>query len=212
MIAAEGFTPVQLDTLKELINIGFGKAAVALSGITDSRIMLQVPEVRILPLSDIPLTIHKESSASQACFAVEQTFLGRFSGSALLFIPGSHVDYLSRSYSRGQVGAQEMAGNRMFADDAATETGNIVMESCTGTLADLLDCHISFQPPRLIDPETGPALMTAKIDQEGSVGILCRTAYGFGQDEVPGFLFMALSGGSIAWLRDALDRYLANLT
>jgi chemotaxis protein CheC len=212
MTAEEGFTPVQLDTLRELINIGFGKAAVALSGIADCRIMLRVPEVQILPLDEIPGTIHKQSSPLQTCFAVQQAFIGRFTGSALLFIPGSHVSSLSRGYSPVQAKMEERANEDSLLEDTATETGNIVMESCTGTLADLLDCHISFRPPRLVDPETGPALMAVTIGQEGSAGILCRTAYGFGQDEVPGFLFMALSGASLAWLREALDNYLANLS
>lgn len=211
MIAEEGFTPVQLDTLRELMNIGFGKAAVALSGLGDKKIRLKVPEVRILPLSEIPMTIRKESRAQKACFAVEQTFTGRFSGSTLLFIPGIHVATLACSYVPVKAVTDEMADPRTLEDDTATETGNIVMESCTGTLADLLDCRVTFRPPRLVDPETGPALMAVESESEGSAGILCRTAYGFGQDEEPGFLFMALSGASIAWLRDALDKYLAAL-
>lgn len=211
MIAAEGFTPVQLDTLRELINIGFGKAAVALSGIANCRIMLRVPEVQILPLSEIPLTIHEQYGTSQTCYVVEQIFTGRFSGSALLFIPGSHISSLSRGYSPVQTAKATGVGEQMLMEDAATETGNIVMESCTGTLADLLNCHITFRPPHLVDPGTGPALMAVKIEQEGSTGILCRTAYGFGQDEAPGFLFIALSGASLAWLQDALDNYVTSL-
>jgi len=211
MIVEEGFTPVQLDTLRELINIGFGKAAVALSGITDCRIMLKVPDIRVMPLHEIPRTIHKESTPSQTCFAVEQTFAGGFSGSALLYIPESHVASLACGYAPEGAGTGETGYDRIFKDDTATETGNIVMESCTGTLADLLDCHISFRPPRLVNPDSGPALMASRMGQEDTAGILCRTAYGFGQDEAPGFLFMALSGASIAWLRAALDNYLAAL-
>lgn len=217
MIGAEGFAPVQLDTLRELINIGFGKAAVALSGIASCRIMLRVPEVQILPLNEIPHIIHEQSGTSQTCFAVEQSFSGRFSGSALLFIPGSHISSLARSYSPAQAETartetSQRVSEQFLMEDTATETGNIVMESCTGTLADLLDCRVSFRPPHLVDPGTGPTLMAVKIGQEGSTGILCRTAYGFGQDEVPGFLFMALSGSSLAWLQEALDNYLANLS
>ncbi|MDX9956857.1 MAG: hypothetical protein AB7T74_06505 [Clostridia bacterium] len=211
MNAPEGFTPVQLDTLKELINIGFGKASVALSGIADCRIVLQVPDVRILPLNEIPMTIHKEASASQTCFAVEQTFSGRFSGSAILMIPGKHIASIAHGYLQDQAEPGVVADSRTLKDETAAETGNIVMESCTGTLADLLDCRIYFRPPRLVDPETGPVMMAVRIEQEGSAGILCKTAYGFGKDEAPGFLFMALSGASIAWLRYALDDYLASL-
>jgi chemotaxis protein CheC len=211
MKAPEGFTPVQLDTLRELLNIGFGKASVALSGISDCRIVLKVPDVQILPLSEIPGTMNLETRKSQACFAVEQTFSGRFSGSALLLIPGIHIASLSRGYPLEQADGVVVADSQILAEETATETGNIVMESCTGTLADLLDCRISFRPPRLVNPETEPAMMAVRIEKEGSAGILCRTAFSFGQEEVPGFLFIALSGASIAWLQDALDKYLAAL-
>jgi hypothetical protein len=63
-----------------------------------------------------------------------------------------------------------MADSQLLEDETAAETGNIVMESCTGTLADLLDCRIYFRPPRLVDPETGPVMMAVK----NRTGRLCR--------------------------------------
>ena len=193
------------------MNIGFGKAAVALSGIANCRIMLNVPEIRFMHSREIPRTIHNESSLPHSCLAVEQTFTGSFSGSALLYLPDSHIAALISGYGTDESSMGEAAHQQLPENSTAMETGNIVIESCTGTLADLLDCHLAFHPPRLVDPETGPALISGGVEHEGSAGILCKTSYGFGQDEVPGFLFIALPGASLAWLRDALDKYLANL-
>lgn len=44
---------VQIDTFKELGNIGAGNAATALAGILNMRINMSVPEVNIVPFNDI---------------------------------------------------------------------------------------------------------------------------------------------------------------
>jgi chemotaxis protein CheC len=40
---------LELDALSELINIGFGRAASALSALVGQRVLLEAPQVNILP-------------------------------------------------------------------------------------------------------------------------------------------------------------------
>ena len=42
---------VQHDALVELLNIGFGKAGASLSKLTGQRVVLEVPQVAVHPLS-----------------------------------------------------------------------------------------------------------------------------------------------------------------
>ncbi len=44
-------TPEQIDTLKELVNIGVGRAANMLNQLVQSRIYLQVPSINVFHLS-----------------------------------------------------------------------------------------------------------------------------------------------------------------
>jgi len=46
-------TEQQTDALTEVINIGFSRAAAALSDITGQRVLLEVPKVDILPIADL---------------------------------------------------------------------------------------------------------------------------------------------------------------
>src|SRR6185503_11156150 len=46
--------PRQLDGLREVANIGAGHAATALAQMVNDRVMIAVPEVKIVQLEDVP--------------------------------------------------------------------------------------------------------------------------------------------------------------
>jgi chemotaxis protein CheY-P-specific phosphatase CheC len=70
-------TPSQSDALTELINIGYARAAAALSDLTGHRISLQVPEVAIYFMSEISGKLEKVirgevASVNQVFFRANQ--------------------------------------------------------------------------------------------------------------------------------------------
>ena len=46
-------SPEQMDTLTEMVNIGFGRAAASLSALVRQRIVLRAPEIALYPLEDL---------------------------------------------------------------------------------------------------------------------------------------------------------------
>ena len=62
-------TTIQQDALIELLNIGFGRAAAALSELTGHRVVLEVPEVSIHPIAALApaLRERQHSTTSPAC-------------------------------------------------------------------------------------------------------------------------------------------------
>src|SRR5579859_6648265 len=77
-------TEIQKDALTELINIGYARAAAALSNLTGHRISLEVPEVAI---HRIPEIIRKLQSVIKGEVAsVNQVFSGPISGNAILLL------------------------------------------------------------------------------------------------------------------------------
>ena len=53
-IKLDNLTPLQLDALKELGNIGAGNAATALSQILSKKVDMSVPRVKVYPIYEIP--------------------------------------------------------------------------------------------------------------------------------------------------------------
>src|SRR5579862_2837192 len=77
-------TPSQSDALTELINIGYARAAAALSELTGHRISLQVPDVAIHLMSEIPGKLERLIKGEVA--SVNQVFSGPISGNAILLL------------------------------------------------------------------------------------------------------------------------------
>ena len=77
-------TSSQKDALTELINIGYARAAAALSDLTGHRITLEVPEVAIHLIPEIRERLQKVIVGEVA--SVNQIFSGPISGNAILLL------------------------------------------------------------------------------------------------------------------------------
>ena len=75
-------TAVQQDALVELLNIGFGRAAASLSQLTGHRVVLEVPEVSVHPISELSSALRVVVAKEIA--SVHQIFSGPVAGDALL--------------------------------------------------------------------------------------------------------------------------------
>ncbi|HYG34110.1 MAG TPA: chemotaxis protein CheC, partial [Clostridia bacterium] len=62
------------DTLTELINIGYGRAAAALSELTGRRIVLEVPKVAVHPIDEVAPSLSSVLQGEVA--SVHQVFSG----------------------------------------------------------------------------------------------------------------------------------------
>ena len=77
-------TATQQDALIELLNIGFGRAAASLSQLTGHRVVLDVSQVSIHPISAVRNAL--QSVVSDDVASVHQIFSGPVGGDALLFL------------------------------------------------------------------------------------------------------------------------------
>ena len=85
---------VQQDSLTELINIGYGRAAAALSDLTGHRITLEVPEVAMHPIAELTPLLSRFVRGEVA--SVNQIFSGPIAGNALLLMDEPSALTLSR--------------------------------------------------------------------------------------------------------------------
>ena len=78
-------TRVQQDALIELLNIGFGRAAASLSQLTGHRVVLEVPEVSVHPISELSSALRVVVIQIRSR-RVHQIFSGPVAGDALLIL------------------------------------------------------------------------------------------------------------------------------
>lgn len=134
-------TPIQIDVLQELINIGVGRAAYMLNRMVSTHIRLHVPEVRILTPEGL-LELFREQGAAQFA-AVGLSFSGNFSGRGALVFPPESAAKLVAVIVGQDASNMDMDSLRI---GTLQEVGNIVLNGVMGSIANILNEHIAYSP------------------------------------------------------------------
>ena len=197
-------TLTQCDALTELINIGYGRAAGALSELTGYRIHLEVPRVAVHTLADLPLRLPEVSSGEVA--SVTQGFSGPIAGSALLLLDEPSALFLS------QLLIDEQSAPRTFdatAREVITEVGNILLNACLGVFGNILQVPVSFAVPRL-QVETLQGVLssiTAESPEPIQHALVVQTRFQLRASNVNGCLVIILGIASLDRMLQELGRW-----
>jgi len=191
----------QKDAVTELINIGYGRAAGALSELTGYRITLEVPEVTMHEIDDIGRLL--ESRIQLDVASVNQVFSGPVSGNALLLLDQTSALVLSRLLGDENAISTEMDTN---AKEIITEVGNIVLNACLGVFGNLLRIQVTFSVPRLHVENVSRVLRTVinNAEEPLSYGLMIHTRFHVKAGNVTGYMVIVLGITS-------LDRLLVEL-
>jgi len=137
---------LELDALTELINIGVSRAAASLATMCHEPVALTVPAIS---------TVTPEQAAEMIggarvgkVIAVEQAYQGDVSGRALLIFPEENSLELARAVSGDAAPAVD---DVEMASEAVLETGNIVLQTCLSTIANLLQRNLQIDTPKLVE-------------------------------------------------------------
>lgn len=185
-------TPSQKDTLTELINIGYARAAGALSDLTGHRISLAVPEVAVHDISQIGPLLHEVIDGEITC--VNQFFGGSIDGNAILLLDKAASLLLNRLLTdRPQAGALDEA-----AREVIIEVGNIVLNACLGVFGNLLQVQISFSVPQLQVDDVQHIMNSVRIqDQAFRYALMIHTRFHLRASDVSGYLVIILGVTSL---------------
>jgi chemotaxis protein CheC len=193
-------TVAQKDALTELINIGYGRAASALSELTGFRVTLEVPRISVHTIEAVGPLLARIVDGEVA--SVNQVFNGPISGNALLMLDEHAARVLSRLLSDDDslLGSFDAAGREII-----TEVGNILLNACLGVFGNLLQVQVTFAVPRLQVADVGSVMQSVTVDaQELRYGLMIHTRFHLRASNVTGYLVIVLGITS-------LDRMLREL-
>lgn len=192
----------QKDSLLELINIGFGRAAASLSELTGQRVLLNVPQFVICPMEEI--REHLKDLMQGKVATVHQVFSGPVAGEAILL-----MDYGGAVLLSGLLSECRVPVDRLDQSDqeVLTEVGNILLNACLGTFGNLLDIHLSFSLPRMQVETLAPLLDSFTIGTESvRYAMLILTTFSLRDSTVHGYLILVLAVSSLDLLVQSLER------
>jgi chemotaxis protein CheC len=192
----------QEDALTELINIGYARAAGALSDLTGHRIHLSVPQVAVKEIEQVgPLL---KSVVNGEVISVNQSFGGPISGNALLMLDVEAALLLNRLLTdRPEAKSLDAAGKEVI-----TEVGNILLNACLGVFGNLLHVQLSFTVPNLYI-ETLDSVLQQVIEKEPYLkfALLIHTKFHMKASNVSGYMIIVLGISSLERLMLDLKKW-----
>lgn len=196
-------TPLQQDALIELLNIGFGRAGASLSQLTGHRVVLDVPEVSIHPISALRSALSRLEAQEVA--SVHQIFSGPVAGDALLVLDHRAAGMLKQLLTDE---APLPLNVDASAREVLTEVGNILLNACLGSFGNLLQVQVSFSVPHLSLDTLHGVIESLTVNREGMrYALIVHAGFRLRDAEVRGILLIVLSVASLDKLIRAVEEW-----
>lgn len=140
-----GLDVLQLDGLREVANIGAGHAATALSQLTNRLILVDVPEIRIVRLEEVPELLGRPD---EVVATVVMQVVGDLAGRTIQVFPSAAASRLTSILLHSSQ-VEFPAGFGEMERSAITEVGNILASAYLTALSDFLGMLLLTSVPGL---------------------------------------------------------------
>ncbi|CAK0761612.1 chemotaxis protein CheC [Gammaproteobacteria bacterium] len=135
---------MQHDALVEVFNIGVGRAAASMSSMVNEEISLSVPSINFLNLQDAATILEGQGRENKKVCGVTQHFEGAFNTDVVLMFPEDKSLELVRIMVGESIPLEQLTE---MEQEAMSEIGNILLNSCMGTMADILGTEMNGSLP-----------------------------------------------------------------
>ncbi|MBR1728320.1 MAG: chemotaxis protein CheC [Selenomonadaceae bacterium] len=197
MIDELNLSPIQLDALREIGNVGAGNSATALSQIINKRIDMNVPKVALVPIETVPDLVGGPDTIVVGVFL---RVYGKAPGNILFLLPQKSAFYLVDTLMGREHGTTKRLD---FMDESALmEIGNILSGAYLNAFFNFT--HISMLPsiPALAMDMAGAILnvILVQLGQMGDQALVIETEFLAEDDGINGHFFLVPDPGSLAIL------------
>jgi chemotaxis protein CheC len=194
-------TPLQLDALREVGNVGAGNAATALSQIINSKIDMTVPQVAILPLGEVPDVV---GGPDAMVAGVYLRVFGPAPGSILFLLPRDSALYLVDMLMGRERGYTQHLDS--MDESALLEIGNILAGAYLNALSFFTKFTLLPSIPALAMDMAGAILsvILIQLGQMGDHALVIETEFTSEGDGVKGHFFLIPDPGSLGTILTAI--------
>jgi chemotaxis protein CheC len=192
--------PSQIDSLKEMVNIGVGHAAGVLNAMLNSRVRLQVPIVEMMSYDELQSKVQTIGHGNLS--SVRIGFKGPFSGNASLVLPAEGAVKLVSMLTDVEAGSSDL--NEMQVA-TLTEVGNIVLNGVMGAIGNELKLHVFYTVPIFVDNPFEVLLATGQTQVDSSV-VWVQTHFTVDTESIFGDIILVFEVGSLELLLEAVNR------
>jgi chemotaxis protein CheC len=192
------------DAHNERVNMGVARAASSLRQMVREQVLVSVPAVKIVTRQQAAELVERGNSSEMV--AVRQSFTGTFAGTALLIFPAPVSLELVRALVNDHATLEDIID---LENEALSETGNIVLNACSATIA-----NVSGRPMRISLPSVvrgdGRKVFASSDGKDGLVMFLFID-FSFKSRDVSGYVAMLMELPAIQAPKVILSDYLTRL-
>jgi chemotaxis protein CheC len=198
---------LERDALTEIVNIGVSRAASSLRKMVGDQVLLSVPSIEVVSQRRAARLISEREIVP--LIAVRQDFTGAFSGRAMLIFPETNSLELARAVMGDEVSAEEIAE---MEHEALAETGNIILNSCLATMANMLKRSLTMTIPEVLRG-SGTTLFEVPKDGGGAEGLVLFLYIDFAvrRRDIRGYIAMLMDLPSLTILKELLNEFIVRV-
>ncbi len=158
-----------LDALREVINIGVGKAAGTLNELLGHHILLEVPQVVVLGPDE--MAAHLCQRPDETVSLVVLQFSGQFSGLSTLMFTSDSASKLVDLLVGEETPVDELD---VIKTGTLTEVGNILLNAVMGSIGNLLGSRLSYTIPTYQEGALGQLLQPIIRQESAALEVTTR--------------------------------------
>jgi chemotaxis protein CheC len=197
---------LQHDALVEIFNVGVGQAANSMSQIVGDAITLAVPKVDLISGKNQAEAIGAIIHNPRIC-AVSQNFTGGMEAKAFLIFPEGKTREIVRRMMGELVSAEDLSE---MEQEALSEIGNIILNSCFSSMSDLLQVEFQSSLPTYHLGSIGEVL-SVQENNDDNLLLLLHIDFSMPSDQINGYLVFLLTLPSFTVLIKQIDKFLSDI-
>lgn len=191
------YNELELDVLKEVMNIGGGNAATSISSLVSRPIDMKVPEVKILSYQELYEQIMHED---EVVYATAIQILGQIEG-VFLFVLNEESASKITTFMLGY--PEE---NLEMKQSAIQELTNIIANSFLGAIGQMINQQMTTSVPILQTDYFGAVISSLymALDQFDDQVMIIRNEFFYDEEKLDASLFFIPKDGGIEKIFEAL--------
>ena len=197
---------LELDALTEMVNIGVNRAAASLREMVGEQVHLSVPKVTLVG-RDLAIAALGENEVSHLV-GIHQVFSGDITGRAMLIFPDTKSLELVRAVTGGELPLEEIIE---LEQEALAEIGNIILNGCLATIANMLQRSLKMSLPEVLRGEPSLFFELAPPPEAGEVVMFLYINFAVRQRDIRGYIAMLMDMPSLEALKVLLAEFIERM-
>jgi chemotaxis protein CheC len=194
---------LERDALTELVNIGVSRAASSLRKMIGEEVILSVPSIEIMAPQHAARLIGERET--DELVAIQQQFVGAFSGRALLIFPQATSLDLVRAIIGSDVPPDEIAE---MEQEALAETGNVILNGCLATMANMLKRSLDISLPEVVRGDGARLFTLTQERSEDGLVLFLYINFSVRNRNIRGYIAMLMDLPALAVLKELVASFI----